>query len=99
MMDIFVFSGNTHDNMLLAKGECAYTGDLGSSMVSFLLEIIANFLCIFFFSLYESFMQLVLSMEQGLPIYPEWLCFNRVNARARSGVDIGPANLFLRLYS
>lgn len=40
-------SGNTHDNMLLGKCECAYTGDLGSSM-------------------------LVFSMEQGLPVLPEF---------------------------
>ncbi|XP_010673607.2 outer envelope protein 80, chloroplastic isoform X1 [Beta vulgaris subsp. vulgaris] len=65
-------SGNTHDNMLLAKCECAYTGDLGSSM-------------------------LVFSMEQGLPVLPEWLSFNRVNARARTGVEVGPVNLLLSL--
>ncbi|XP_021728956.1 outer envelope protein 80, chloroplastic-like isoform X3 [Chenopodium quinoa] len=65
-------SGNTHDNMLLTKCECAYTGDLGSSM-------------------------LVFSMEQGLPILPEWLSFNRVNARARTGAEVGPANLLLSL--
>lgn len=65
-------SGNILDNMLLAKGECVYTGDRGSSMMVF-------------------------SMEQGLPILPEWLCFNRVNARARTGVDVGLANLLLSL--
>ncbi|XP_043691502.1 outer envelope protein 80, chloroplastic [Telopea speciosissima] len=39
----------------------------------------------------------VFNMEQGLPVLPEWLCFNRVNARARRGVDIGPARLLLSL--
>ncbi|GAB4856056.1 Outer envelope protein 80, chloroplastic [Ancistrocladus abbreviatus] len=65
-------SGNTHDDMLLAKAECVYTGDLGSSMFVF-------------------------SMEQGIPILPEWLSFNRVNARARTGVEAGPAHLLLSL--
>ncbi|XP_010257285.1 PREDICTED: outer envelope protein 80, chloroplastic-like isoform X1 [Nelumbo nucifera] len=67
-------SGNTHDDMLLAKIESVYTGsgDHGSSMFVF-------------------------NMEQGLPILPEWLCFNRVNARARKGVEIGPARLVLSL--
>ncbi|CAL1409592.1 unnamed protein product [Linum trigynum] len=36
----------------------------------------------------------VFNMEQGLPLWPEWLFFNRVTARARKGVEIGPA-LFL----
>jgi outer membrane protein insertion porin family len=35
-------------------------------------------------------------MEQGLPVLPEWLSFNRVNVRARKGVEIGPASLLLR---
>ena len=38
-------------------------------------------------------------MEQGLPVMPEWLFFNRVNARARKGVEIGPARLLLRYYA
>ncbi|KAJ4827882.1 Outer envelope protein 80, chloroplastic [Turnera subulata] len=39
----------------------------------------------------------VLSMEQGLPFWPEWLFFSRVNARARKGIEIGPARLLLSL--
>lgn len=39
----------------------------------------------------------VFNMEQGLPVLPEWFFFNRVNARAREGVDIGPACLLLSL--
>ncbi|KAF3321404.1 Outer envelope protein of [Carex littledalei] len=34
---------------------------------------------------------LVLNVEQGLPVLPEWLCFNRVTARIRQGFDVGPA--------
>ncbi|GMY16311.1 outer envelope protein 80, chloroplastic [Fagus crenata] len=40
---------------------------------------------------------LAVSMEQGLPVLPEWLSFNRVNVRARKGVEIGPASLLLSL--
>ncbi|XP_077214601.1 outer envelope protein of 80 kDa [Tasmannia lanceolata] len=39
----------------------------------------------------------VFNMEQGLPVFPEWLYFNRVNARARKGAEIGPARLVLSL--
>ncbi|GAB2229299.1 hypothetical protein Droror1_Dr00023437 [Drosera rotundifolia] len=65
-------SGNTHDDMLLAKAEFVYTGDCGSSMFVF-------------------------SAEQGLPVLPEWLCFNRINARARTGAELGPSHLVLSL--
>ncbi|KAK6925653.1 Bacterial surface antigen (D15) [Dillenia turbinata] len=67
-------SGNTYDDMLLAKFEGVYTGsgDHGSSV-------------------------LVFSMEQGLPVLPEWLSFNRVNARARKGVEFGPLRFLLSL--
>ena len=41
-------------------------------------------------------LQFVLNMEKGLPLLPEWLSFTRVNARARKGVEIGPARLHLR---
>lgn len=37
----------------------------------------------------------VLNMEQGLPVHPEWLCFNRVTARARQGVEFGPTRFLL----
>lgn len=39
----------------------------------------------------------VVSMEQGLPVLPEWLFFNRVNARARKGIELGPTRLLLSL--
>ncbi|KAM2046886.1 hypothetical protein ACFX1T_005623 [Malus domestica] len=67
-------SGNTHDDMLLAKLESVYTGsgDHGSSM------------CVF-------------NMEQGLPVLPEWLYFNRINARARKDVELGPTRVLASL--
>ncbi|XP_058199368.1 outer envelope protein 80, chloroplastic [Rhododendron vialii] len=37
----------------------------------------------------------VFNIEQGLPILPEWLFFNRLNARARKGLDIGPLRFLL----
>ncbi|KAK4286568.1 hypothetical protein QN277_003106 [Acacia crassicarpa] len=40
---------------------------------------------------------LVFNMEQGLPLLPEWLSFNRTNVRARTGVEIGPARFLLSL--
>ncbi|KAK9221004.1 hypothetical protein WN944_009428 [Citrus x changshan-huyou] len=39
----------------------------------------------------------VFNMEQVLPVLPEWLFFNRVNAHARKGVDISHARLLLNL--
>ncbi|TVU16416.1 hypothetical protein EJB05_39977, partial [Eragrostis curvula] len=36
------------------------------------------------------------SVEQGLPILPEWLSYNRVTAHLRQGYEIGPARLLLR---
>lgn len=38
-------------------------------------------------------------MEQGIPVLPEWLFFNRVNARARKGIEIGPAHFILRYHA
>ncbi|GLT78787.1 hypothetical protein SLA2020_503120 [Shorea laevis] len=37
------------------------------------------------------------NMEQGIPVLPEWLFFNRVNARGRTGIEIGPARLLVSL--
>ncbi|KAG8484914.1 hypothetical protein CXB51_021652 [Gossypium anomalum] len=39
----------------------------------------------------------VINMEQGLPVMPDWLYFNRVNARVSKSVKLGPAHLLLRL--
>ncbi|KAM5582628.1 hypothetical protein ABKV19_002849 [Rosa sericea] len=66
-------SGNSYDDMLLAKLETVYTGsgDSGSSMLKF-------------------------NMEQGLPVLPDWLFFNRMNARARKDLEIGPTHLLFR---
>lgn len=40
--------------------------------------------------------QFAFNMEQGLPVLPEWLFFNRVNARTRKGIHIGPASFLFR---
>ncbi|CAN0902108.1 Outer envelope protein 80, chloroplastic [Linum grandiflorum] len=37
----------------------------------------------------------VFNMEQGLPLWPDWLYFNRVTARARKGIQVGPALVLL----
>ncbi|VVB17099.1 unnamed protein product [Arabis nemorensis] len=37
------------------------------------------------------------NMEQGLPVLPEWLFFNRVNARIRKGIHIGPSRFLFSL--
>ncbi|XP_074291123.1 outer envelope protein 80, chloroplastic-like isoform X1 [Silene latifolia] len=39
----------------------------------------------------------VFSMEQGLPILPEWLRFNRINSRSQKRVKVGLANILLSL--
>ncbi|KAG9448439.1 hypothetical protein H6P81_008404 [Aristolochia fimbriata] len=39
----------------------------------------------------------VFNMEQGLPVFPEWLSFNRMTARARRGIEIGPGRFLLSL--
>lgn len=36
-----------------------------------------------------------INVEQGIPVWPEWLVFNRVNARARKGILVGPARVHL----
>ncbi|KAI5056444.1 hypothetical protein GOP47_0028262 [Adiantum capillus-veneris] len=35
--------------------------------------------------------QFVFNVEQGLPVAQDWLFFNRLNVRARQGIQIGPA--------
>ncbi|XP_071677947.1 outer envelope protein 80, chloroplastic [Lolium perenne] len=37
----------------------------------------------------------VFNAEQGLPILPQWLRFNRVTAHLKQGYEIGPARLML----
>ncbi|KAL8055468.1 hypothetical protein ABFX02_04G058000 [Erythranthe guttata] len=34
----------------------------------------------------------VFNMDQGIPVSPEWLVFNRVNARARQSFSLGPTS-------
>lgn len=91
-------SGKTHDDTLIAKLECVYTGsgDRGSSMVSH-LELLYNFFIYFLCGpSYFLSVQFVFNVEQGLPVLPEWLFFNRVTARVRKGVEVGPARILLR---
>lgn len=45
----------------------------------------------------QSSSMFVFNMEQGIPVMPEWLNFNRVNARGRTGVGIGPVQLLVSL--
>ncbi|KAK9123032.1 hypothetical protein Sjap_012634 [Stephania japonica] len=40
---------------------------------------------------------LVLNVEQGLPVLPEWLSFTRGNARTRKGLEIGPFRFLFSL--
>ncbi|WMV25213.1 hypothetical protein MTR67_018598 [Solanum verrucosum] len=37
----------------------------------------------------------VFNMDRGSPVWSEWLVFNRVNARARKGLVLGPMRLLL----
>lgn len=52
------------------------------------------FLLILFFIIFR--VQFAFNMDQALSIWGEWLGFNRVNARARKGIIIGPACLHFR---
>lgn len=84
---------------MLAKLETVYTGsgDHGSSMVCSELNLVLQFKFNSLLLIMNCLiLQFVLTMEQGLPLLPEWLSFTRVNARARKGVEIGPARLHLR---
>ena len=83
--------------MLIAKFESVYTGsgNHGSSMVSHLAFCIFFIYCLLGPSFLLS-LQFVFNMEQGLPVLPEWLFFNRVNAHAKKGVDISHARLLLK---
>ncbi|KAF5206418.1 Outer envelope protein [Thalictrum thalictroides] len=38
------------------------------------------------------------NMEQGLPVMPNWLCFNRIYMCVRKSILLGPANLQLHLF-
>ncbi|MBA0564858.1 hypothetical protein Golob_009766, partial [Gossypium lobatum] len=59
--------------------------------------LVAKFECVYTGSGDQGSSVFAFNMEQGLPVMPEWLFFNRVNARARKGVEIGPARLLLSL--
>ncbi|XP_026658493.1 outer envelope protein 80, chloroplastic-like isoform X2 [Phoenix dactylifera] len=57
--------------------------------------LIAKFESVYTDSSDHSSSTFAFNMEQGLPVLSEWLCFNRVSARARQGYKIGPARLLL----
>ncbi|TYH69777.1 hypothetical protein ES332_D05G076100v1 [Gossypium tomentosum] len=59
--------------------------------------LVAKFECVCTGSGDQGSSMFAFNMEQGLPVMPEWLFFNRVNARARKGVEIGPTRLLLSL--
>lgn len=59
-----------------------------------LVYIISHLFSFFFF--FVCSMQFAFNMDQGIPVWPEWLVFNRVNARARKGIVIGPTCLHFR---
>ncbi|KAK5836300.1 hypothetical protein PVK06_012081 [Gossypium arboreum] len=58
--------------------------------------LVAEFECVYTGSGDQGSSMFAFNMEQGLPVMPGWLFFNRVNARARKGVEIGPTRLLLR---
>ncbi|CAN6465141.1 unnamed protein product [Victoria cruziana] len=45
----------------------------------------------------NSFSQLNFQIEQGLPIFPKWLAFNRFKFHARRGTKVGPMFLLMSL--
>ncbi|TYJ39756.1 hypothetical protein E1A91_A04G091400v1 [Gossypium mustelinum] len=58
--------------------------------------LVAEFECVYNGSGDQGSSMFAFNIEQGLPVMPGWLFFNRVNARARKGVEIGPTRLLLR---
>ncbi|KAG4208792.1 hypothetical protein ERO13_A03G155400v2 [Gossypium hirsutum] len=58
--------------------------------------LVAKFECVYTGSGDQGSSMFAFNMEQGLPVMPEWLFFNRVNSRARKVVEIGPTRLLLR---
>ncbi|KAB2087171.1 hypothetical protein ES319_A04G084500v1 [Gossypium barbadense] len=58
--------------------------------------LVAEFECVYTGSGDQGSSMFAFNIEQRLPVMPGWLFFNRVNARARKGVEIGPTRLLLR---
>ncbi|XVE78865.1 hypothetical protein DITRI_Ditri14bG0012400 [Diplodiscus trichospermus] len=75
----------------------SYGGPLTGSGKAYDNMLLAKFESVYTGSGDKDSSMFAFNMEQGLPIMPEWLVFNRVNARATKGVGIGPAHLLLRL--
>ncbi|WMV08898.1 hypothetical protein MTR67_002283 [Solanum verrucosum] len=76
-----IASGNTHDDMLFAKLETVYIGCSDPG------SSVVSF--IIFFQ--------IPCLVNGLPVWSQWLVFNRGNARARKGLVLDPMCLLLRV--
>ncbi|XP_072966441.1 outer envelope protein 80, chloroplastic [Typha angustifolia] len=72
-----------------------YNSQLTASGNAYDDTLLAKFESIYTDSADHSSTMFVFSMEQGLPLLPEWLCFNRVTARVRQGYEVGPARFLL----
>ncbi|KAL5981957.1 Outer envelope protein 80, chloroplastic [Asimina triloba] len=74
-----------------------YNSPLTSSGKSYDDMLLAKFETVYTGSGDQGSSLFVFNVEQGLPVFPEWLFFNRATARARKGVEIGPTRLVLSL--
>ncbi|OEL18632.1 Outer envelope protein 80, chloroplastic [Dichanthelium oligosanthes] len=72
-----------------------YNSQLTASGNTYDDTLLAKFESIYTDSGDHSSTMFVFNVEQGLPVLPEWLSFNRVTARLRQGYEIGPARLLL----
>ncbi|TYI28718.1 hypothetical protein ES332_A05G263700v1 [Gossypium tomentosum] len=73
-----------------------YGSSLAASGKTYDDMLVAKFECVYTGSGDQGSSMFAFNMEQGLPVMPEWLFFNRVNARARKVVEIGPTRILLR---
>nr|CAB3445976.1 unnamed protein product [Digitaria exilis] len=72
-----------------------YNSQLTASGNAYDDTLLAKFESVYTDSGDHSSTMFVFNVEQGLPVVPEWLSFNRVTARLRQGYEIGPARLLL----
>ncbi|AQK69636.1 Outer envelope protein 80 chloroplastic [Zea mays] len=72
-----------------------YNSQLTASGHDYDDTLLAKFESIYTDSGDHSSTMFVFNIEQGLPVLPEWLSFNRLTARLRQGYEIGPARLLL----
>ncbi|XP_047317886.1 outer envelope protein 80, chloroplastic [Impatiens glandulifera] len=74
-----------------------YSSPLTASGNNYDETLLTKFECVYTGSGDPGSSLFVFGVEQGLPLLPEWLSFNRVNTRARKGLKIGPARFLLSL--